>query len=51
MRKRHQTGGLKKQRGKWLGQWWVEDKRQSVVLGFIKDMTKGQAEKKLPVSL
>ena len=44
MRKRHQTGGLKKQRGKWLGQWWVGDKRQSIVLGLIKDMTKGQAK-------
>jgi integrase len=47
MRKRHQTGGLKKQRGKWLGQWWVGDKRQSVVLGLIKDMTKGQARKRV----
>jgi integrase len=47
MRKRHQTGGLKKQRGKWLGQWWVGDKRQSVVLGLIKDMTKGQAREKV----
>jgi integrase len=44
MRKRHQTGGLKKQRGKWLGQWWVGGKREARVLGFIKDMTKGQAK-------
>ena len=44
MRKRHQTGGLKKQRGKWLGQWWVGDKREARVLGLIKDMTKGQAK-------
>lgn len=43
MRKRHQTGGLKRQRGKWLGQWWVGDKREARVLGSIKDMTKGQA--------
>jgi integrase len=47
MRKRHQTGGLKKQRGKWLGQWWIGDKRQSVVLGLIKEMTKGQAREKV----
>jgi len=43
MRKRHQTGGVKKQRGKWLGQWWVDDKRVARVLGPVKDMTKGQA--------
>jgi len=43
MRKRHQTGGLKKQRGSWLGQWWVDGKRVSKTLGLVKDMTKGQA--------
>jgi integrase len=43
MRRRHQTGGLKKQRGNWLGQWWVDGKRASKTLGFVKDMTKGQA--------
>jgi integrase len=43
MRKRHQTGGVKKQRGKWLGQWWVGEKREARVLGAVKDMTKGEA--------
>ena len=43
MRKRHQTGGVKKQRGRWLGQWWVNGKREAKVLGLVKDMTKGQA--------
>jgi integrase len=43
MRKRHQTGGVKKQRGSWLGQWWVDGKRVSKTLGLVKDMTKGQA--------
>ena len=47
MRKRHQTGGLKKQRGKWLGQWWVDGKREARVLGAIKDMTKGQARERV----
>lgn len=47
MRKRHQTGGLKKQRGKWLGQWWVGDRRVAQVLGSIKDMTKGEAKAKV----
>jgi len=47
MRKRHQTGGLKKQRGKWLGQWWVGDRRVAQVLGSIKDMTKGEARAKV----
>jgi len=43
MRKRHQTGGVRKQRGRWMGLWWVDGKRKSVTLGLIKDMTKGQA--------
>jgi integrase len=41
--RRHQAGGLKKQRGKWLGQWWVNGKREAKVLGLVKNMTKGQA--------
>jgi len=43
MRKRHQAGGVRKQRGTWIGQWWVDGKRESKCLGLIKDMTKGQA--------
>ena len=43
MRQRHQTGGLRKQRGRWLGMWWVDGKRKSRVLGLVKDMTKSKA--------
>ena len=43
MRKRHQTGGVRRQRGRWMGLWWVDGKRKSVTLGLVKDMTKGQA--------
>jgi len=42
MRKRYQTGGIKKQRG-WIGMWWVDGGRKSRVLGFIKDMSKKKA--------
>jgi integrase len=47
MRRRHQTGGLKKHRGKWLGQWWSDGKRVAKVLGSVKEMTKGQAREKV----
>ena len=43
MRKRHSTGGVKKQRGRWIGMWWVDGRRKSRVLGFVKEMTKSQA--------
>src|SRR5579884_1844218 len=43
MRKRHSTGGVRKQRGRWLGMWYAEGKRKSKVIGFVKDMTKGEA--------
>jgi integrase len=43
MRVRHSTGGVRKQRGKWLGLWYENGKKRSQVLGFIKDMTKGAA--------
>jgi|SRR5579872_345301 len=43
MRKRYQTGGIKKQRGRWVGMWWVGGARKSKVLGFVKEMTKSQA--------
>lgn len=47
MRRRHQTGGLKKHRGKWMGQWWSDGKRVAKVLGPVKEMTKGQAREKV----
>ena len=43
MRQRHQAGGLRKQRGRWLGMWWDDGKRKSRVLGLVKDMTKSKA--------
>jgi hypothetical protein len=43
MRVRHSAGGVRKQRGKWLGLWYEDGKKRSKVLGFIKDMTKGDA--------
>lgn len=47
MRKRHQTGGVKQQRGRWLGQWWIGNKRVAKVLGLVKEMTKGEARQKV----
>jgi integrase len=43
--KRYQTGGIKKQRGRWVGMWWVEGRRRSRVLGFVKSMSKSDARK------
>ena len=43
MRQRHQAGGLRKQRGRWLGMWWDGGKRKSRVLGLVKEMTKSKA--------
>lgn len=43
MRKRYQTGGIKKQRGRWIGMWWVNGRRKSRVLGLIKKMSKSEA--------
>jgi integrase len=41
--KRYQTGGIKKQRGRWIGMWWVDGQRKSRVLGLVKSMSKTQA--------
>src|ERR1035438_1370044 len=43
MRKRYQTGGIKKQRGRWVGMWWVDGRRKSRVLGFVNKMSKSAA--------
>jgi integrase len=40
---RHSTGGVRKQRGRWLGLWYESGVKKSMVLGFVKDMTKGEA--------
>ncbi len=43
MRTRHSTGGVRKQRGRWRGFWYEGGVKKSKVVGFVKDMTKGQA--------
>src|SRR5947209_104706 len=44
MRKsRYQQGSVRKQRGRWMGMWWVDGKRKSRTIGLIKDMTKSEA--------
>ena len=43
MRTRHSTGGVRKQRGRWRGFWYESGVKKSKVVGFVKDMTKGQA--------
>ncbi len=40
---RHSKGGVRKQRGRWLGLWYENGVKRSMVLGFAKDMTKGEA--------
>ena len=47
MRQRHQAGGLRKQRGRWLGMWWDGGKRKSRVLGLVKEMTKSKAREEV----
>jgi integrase len=46
-RTRHSTGGVRKQRNKWIGIWWVEGTKKSKVLGFIKDMSKTKAREEV----
>jgi hypothetical protein len=43
MRTRHSTGGVRKQRGRWVGLWREDGTKKSRVVGFVKDMTKGEA--------
>lgn len=43
MRQRHSTGGVRKQRGRWIGLWYENGVKKSRVIGHIKDMTKGEA--------
>jgi integrase len=43
MRTRHSTGGVRKQRGRWIRLWYEEGKKRSRIVGFVKDMTKGEA--------
>ena len=41
--RRYQTGGIKKQRGRWVAMWWVDGRRKSRVLGFVTKMSKSAA--------
>ena len=34
MRTRHSTGGVRKQRGRWLGLWYEGGRKKSKVLGL-----------------
>jgi integrase len=43
MRTRHSTGGVRKQRGRWLGLWHEGGRKKSKVLGPVSEMTKGEA--------
>ena len=47
MRTRHSTGGVRKQRGRWIGMWYADGKRKSKVVGFVRDMTKGKAREEV----
>ena len=44
---RHSTGYVRKQRGKWIGAWYVNGARTSKTLGLIKDLSKGDAKAEL----
>ena len=43
MRQRHSTGGVRKQRGRWVGLWYENGKKKSRVVGSVSEMTKGEA--------
>jgi integrase len=45
--RRHSTGYVRKQRGKWIGAWYVNGERTSKSLGLVKDFTKSDAKEKL----
>jgi integrase len=47
MRQRHSVGGVRKQRGKWIGHWYADGKRKSQIIGRIKDMTKSEAREEV----
>ena len=40
---RHSTGGVRKQRGRWIGLWYEDGVKKSRVLGLCSEMTKGAA--------
>ncbi len=44
MRRRHSTGSVVKQRGRWKGYWYENGVRKTRIIGLVKDMTKGEAK-------
>lgn len=44
---RYSTGYVRKQRGKWIGAWYLNGDRTSKTLGLVKDLSKGDAREKL----
>jgi integrase len=40
---RRSTGGVRKQRGRWIGLWRENGVKKSKILGLTKEMTKGEA--------
>src|ERR1019366_2882222 len=47
MRRRHSTGSVRKQRGRWIGMWYADGRRKSKVVGFVRGMTKGEAKEEV----
>ena len=47
MRRRHSTGSVRKQRGRWIGMWYADGRRKSKVVGFVREMTKGEAKEEV----
>lgn len=48
MRKcRYQKGSVKKQRGRWVGMWWLNGKRKSKVIGLVKEISKSDAREEV----
>jgi integrase len=47
MRTRHSAGGVRKQRGRWIGSWTVDGRRGSKVVGFVSEMTKSKAREEV----
>jgi integrase len=44
---RFSRGYVRKQRGRWIGAWYINGKRTSKSLGLVKDLTKSEAREKL----
>jgi integrase len=47
MRKRHQEGYVRKQNGRWIGQWRLSGERKTTTLGAISELSKSEARERL----